>query len=171
MSVHRHRREAPTRLRVAIITVSDTRTKQTDTSGELLACLLEEAGHEPVDHRIVRDEIPLIQKAIHALMENAPPHAIILTGGTGISPRDITPEAVRPLLDKEIPGYGELFRMLSHQEIGAAAMLSRAIAGTINQTIVIATPGSRGAVELAMKKLILPELGHLVREAEKRAEG
>lgn len=168
MSVHAHKKAAPSVVKVYVVTVSDTRTVEDDTSGQKLRALLEAGGQQVVGHEIVKDEYGQIQALLRREASNEQTEAIILTGGTGITPRDVTYEAVKTLLDKEIPGYGELFRMLSYQEIGPAAMLSRAIAGVMSGKLVIATPGSTAAVTLAMEKLILPELGHLLREARRR---
>jgi molybdenum cofactor biosynthesis protein B len=151
-----------------VITVSDTRDEQTDKSGRLMKELLAEAGHQTILYQIVKDEPTEITEAIHAGCAHPEVQVILLNGGTGISPRDTTYEAVKALLEKELPGFGELFRMVSYTEdIGSAAMLSRAIAGTYRGRAVFSTPGSTGAVRLAMTKLILPELGHVVRELRK----
>jgi molybdenum cofactor biosynthesis protein B len=164
-----HKAQAPTSVRCAILTVSDTRTEATDTGGKAISTLLIEAGHEVVAKRILRDEPMLVQQLILALIadEEARVQAIITTGGTGITSRDSTYEAVIALFEKQLDGFGELFRMLSYQEIGAAAMLSRACAGVLRKRIIVSLPGSEHAVRLAMSKLILPELGHLVREVSR----
>lgn len=167
-SVHQHKQEAPKRVTCMVITVSDTRTEETDKSGELMKQLLEEAGHRTALYRLVPDEPEEIKKAIHEGLAHKSVEVILLNGGTGISPRDTTYETVASLLEKEMPGFGELFRYLSYvEDIGSAAMLSRAVAGTIQGKAIFSTPGSRGAVKLAMTKLILPELGHVVRELNK----
>ncbi len=147
---------------VLVITVSDTRTKETDTSGALIRELLAAAGHSVSGYEIVPDE----QAAIKCLLESPPPgtDAVIINGGTGISKRDGTYEAVSSLIEKELKGFGELFRVLSYEEIGPAAMMSRAIAGVVRGRPVFSIPGSRGAVALAMDKLIVPELSHCVWE-------
>jgi molybdenum cofactor biosynthesis protein B len=168
-SVQGHRHGARQRLAAVVITVSDTRTIGDDTGGALLAELLEAAGHKVVERCIVRDEVDAIRAAIDAAVMRDDVHAVLLTGGTGIAVRDVTPEALEPILDRVIPGFGELFRMLSYQEIGSAALLSRAIAGTARGRVVAALPGSRAAIRLAVEKLLLPELPHLVAEATKRA--
>ncbi|WP_373049207.1 molybdenum cofactor biosynthesis protein B [Vulgatibacter sp.] len=162
-----HRASAPRRVQVGVITASDTRTDENDTSGRYLAETLQDRGH-PVLHRaIVRDEPALVQEAI-AAARAAGAEAVIVTGGTGISRRDSTFEAIDGLLAKRIPGFGELFRLLSFQEIGSAAMLSRATAGVTAEGLVLfAVPGSTGACRTALERLILPELGHLVREVTK----
>jgi molybdenum cofactor biosynthesis protein B len=147
--------------------VSDSRTLETDTGGALVAELLAAHGHCVVSREIVRDESSAIQVALRAALRREGVDAVVLTGGTGIAPRDVTPESVEPLLERSIPGFGELFRMLSFQEIGSAALLSRALAGLACGRVVFVLPGSRGAVRLAMERLILPELGHLLAEARK----
>jgi molybdenum cofactor biosynthesis protein B len=161
MSVREHREKGLAAVRCAVLTVSDTRTVETDHSGRRIQELLRQAGHEVVAYQIVKDEPTLLQDRLLLLMTNPEVDAILLTGGTGIAPRDTTFETVRSLLHKEIEGFGELFRMLSYQEIGSAAMLSRAVAGIASGRIVISMPGSTAAVELAMTRLVLPELGHM----------
>lgn len=167
-SVHRHHESAPRNLAAAVITVSDTRTLETDTGGALLARLLEEAGHRVVLRSLVPDDTRAIRASASEALAHPEVQAILLTGGTGVAHRDVTPEALAPLLDRELPGFGELFRMLSFEEIGPAAMLSRAMAGVAGGKVVFALPGSRGALRTAMTRLILPELGHLVGESGKR---
>jgi molybdenum cofactor biosynthesis protein B len=153
----------------AVVTVSDTRTLETDSGGALAAELLERAGHPVVSRTLVRDEPQAIAAALRELLARGAVRAVVLTGGTGIAPRDRTPEAVEPLLERVIPGFGELFRALSYQEIGSAALLSRALAGLAAGRVVFVLPGSRGAVRLALEKLVLPELAHLAGEAVKGA--
>jgi molybdopterin adenylyltransferase len=167
-SVLAHREAAPKVVCACIITVSDSRTPETDTGGALVAELLLARGHSVASREIVRDEPAAIQAALRAALGQEGVGAIILTGGTGIAPRDVTPESVEPVLERIIPGFGELFRMLSFEEIGSAALLSRALAGLSCGRVVFVLPGSRGAVRLAMERLILPELGHLTAEAGKR---
>jgi molybdenum cofactor biosynthesis protein B len=162
-----HRRAAPALVPTAILTVSDTRTLETDTGGALAAELLGAAGHPIVSREIVRDEPDAIRAATLAALAAPDVRALVVTGGTGVAPRDVTPDALEPLLERTIPGFGELFRMLSWQEIGSAALLSRALAGLRDGRVVFVVPGSRGAVRLALEKLILPELGHLAGEAVK----
>lgn len=167
-----HKREAPSRVSCFILTVSDTRTAETDRSGALIRQLLEEHGHAVAGHRIVQDDRLAIADRLREAAADPAVEAVLLNGGTGIAARDVTIEAVRGLLDKEMPGFGELFRYLSFAEdIGSAAMLSRAVAGTIGRKAVFAMPGSAGAVRLAMTRLILPELGHVMREIYKDATG
>ncbi len=160
-----HRRQAPASIRCFVLTVSDTRTEATDTGGATIAALLAAAGHQVTGRAIVRDEAALVKGAIEQQLANGGVDAVITTGGTGITSRDTTFEAVSAMLEKTLDGFGELFRALSYQEIGAAAMLSRATAGLVAGRIVIALPGSEAAVRLAMEKLVVPELGHLVQQA------
>ncbi|GAA4704501.1 MogA/MoaB family molybdenum cofactor biosynthesis protein [Brevibacillus fulvus] len=168
MSTAEHKKAAPQSVVCMVITVSDTRDETTDKSGQLMMQLLEQAGHQTALYQIVKDEPAEITSAIEAGRRHPAVQVILLNGGTGISPRDTTYEAVQALLEKEMPGFGELFRMLSYQDdIGSAAMLSRAIAGTYRGKAIFSTPGSTGAVRLAMEKLIIPELGHVVRELHK----
>jgi molybdopterin adenylyltransferase len=149
-------------VRCFVITISDSRTIATDTSGAAIVDMLAQAGHVVVDRRLVRDEPALVREAVRSAEGCA--DVVITTGGTGITARDSTYEAIASLLDKRLDGFGELFRMLSYEEIGAAAMMSRAIAGTIGHIAVFALPGSENAVRLALAKLVLPEVAHVVRE-------
>jgi len=168
MSVNEHKKEALCVIRCKVVTVSDTRTEETDKSGQLMMQLLQEAGHEIVDYEIVKDEKEHIRAAVLRGCEQAEIDVVLTNGGTGIAKRDVTIETVKEIIEKEIVGFGELFRMISYTEdIGSAAMLSRAIAGVANSTAIFSTPGSTGAVRLAMTKLILPELRHVVREIRK----
>ena len=170
-STQHHRDTSPTQLRCAVVTVSDTRTLENDTGGAAVVEHLERAGHQVVHREIIRDDPALMRPLLESLAQRDDLQAILLTGGTGLSSRDQTCETVSTLLTKPLPGYGELFRMLSFAEIGPAAMLSRAIGGLIGRTVVLTMPGSPAGVRLAMEKLIVPELGHLVREREgERAE-
>lgn len=168
MSNQAHKKEAPKKVNCKVITVSDTRGQDSDKSGRLMIDLLEAAGHKVVDYVIVKDEMNPIQHEIKTGCDREDIDVILTNGGTGIAKRDVTIESVQSLLEKEIVGFGELFRMLSYQEdIGSAAILSRAIAGVIKDKAVFSTPGSSGAVMLAMNKLILPEIGHVVSELKK----
>jgi molybdenum cofactor biosynthesis protein B len=152
-------------VRCFVLTVSDTRHENTDRGGPLIREILAAHGHQICGAQIVRDEKDEIAEAVRAAIEGIDdPDAVIVTGGTGIGERDVTPEALEPLLTKNLPGFGEVFRVLSYDEIGAATMLSRAFAGVIGRTLLFALPGSPNAVRLAMEKLVAPELGHLVRE-------
>jgi len=168
-SVEQHRSEAPSTVRCMVVTVSDTRTPDTDKSGALMKELLSEAGYEIVRYEIVKDEYEQIREMIAAASADPAVEAILFNGGTGIAPRDTTYEAVRDSLDKEMPGFGEIFRYLSFAEdIGPAAILSRAVAGVAGKTAVFSTPGSSGAVKLAMTRIIVPELRHVMREIYKK---
>lgn len=162
-----HKSDAPPRIRLAVITVSDTRTFETDTGGALVVELLEAAGHEVVQRVILPDDPSQMRPHLESCRDRDDVDAVLMTGGTGITARDMTYETVSSLLTKPLPGYGELFRMLSYEEIGAATMLSRATGGLMERTVLLTMPGSRGAVSLAMRRVILPELAHLVREARR----
>ncbi|HDR7274654.1 MogA/MoaB family molybdenum cofactor biosynthesis protein [Bacillus paranthracis] len=169
MSVTEHKKQAPKEVRCKIITISDTRTEETDKSGQLLHTLLKEAGHIVTSYEIVKDDKESIQQAVLAGYHREDVDVVLTNGGTGITKRDVTIEAVSALLHKEIVGFGELFRMISYlEDIGSSAMLSRAIGGTIGRKVVFSMPGSSGAVRLAMNKLILPELGHITFELHRQ---
>ncbi len=148
---------------VAVVTVSDTRTPETDENGAYLRAQIEAAGHNVVDYRVIKDEADQVAGVLDSLA-NGPALIILFNGGTGIAPRDRTFDALSRKLEKTLPGFGELFRMLSYEQVGAAAMLSRATAGVYRNRVVISTPGSPGAVQLAWEKLIAPELAHLAWE-------
>jgi molybdenum cofactor biosynthesis protein B len=162
MSVQEHRKAAPAVVRAFVLTISDTRTEANDTSGDAIARMLQEAGHTVTGRQIVRDDPASVREVVRRQAVES--QAIITTGGTGITSRDSTFEAISSLIEKQLDGFGELFRTLSYAEIGSAAMMSRACAGTVGRTIVFSLPGSEHAVRLAMEKLILPEVGHIVRE-------
>jgi len=170
-SVEKHRDASPERVRVAVLTISDTRTPETDTGGNAIVELMREAGHEVSRREIVEDDAPRIEVVLQELLTDTSVDAVITTGGTGISARDTTYEVVSRLIDKKLDGFGELFRMLSYEEIGAAAMLSRAVAGSVTTAsgskFVACLPGSSNAVRLAMKKLLVPEIQHVVFELRK----
>ncbi len=159
-----HKAAAPRSIGCFVLTVSDSKTPETDTSGALIRELLAGAGHTVAGHAIVRDEPAQVAALIREGCGNPAVQAFILTGGTGVTSRDSTFEAVEALLDKRLTGFGELFRMLSYQEIGAAAMMSRAQAGVVQGRALFSLPGSPNACRLALEKLILPELGHVLRE-------
>jgi molybdenum cofactor biosynthesis protein B len=162
-----HKSQAPQSVQCFIVTVSDTRTEATDTSGRAIAELLAAAGHGVEGHTIVKDDAELVRDAIVRQLANPKVDAVITTGGTGITSRDSTYEAVGALLQKRLDGFGELFRMLSYQQVGSAAVMSRACAGLSSGRIVIALPGSEAAVRLAMERLVIPELAHMVQQARK----
>lgn len=168
MSAEQHREYAPATLGFALLTVSDTRTASDDTGGALLRQLAEAAGHRVVAARRVRDDAELLREAALSLLGVAGVDLLVTTGGTGFSPRDVTVAAMAPLFDRPIEGFGELFRMLSFAEVGAAAMLSRASAGVRGEQAVFLLPGSPKAVRLAMERLILPEAGHLLGQVRRR---
>jgi len=167
VSVQEHKAAGPQRVRVFVLTVSDTRTEETDTAGRAIADLLAAAGHIVTGKAIEKDEPARVAELVRQQAVIADVDAIITTGGTGLTSRDSTYEAIDALLTKRLPGFGELFRMLSYQDIGSAAMMSRACAGTIGRIVVISLPGSEKAVRLAMDKLVIPELAHLVQQASK----
>jgi molybdenum cofactor biosynthesis protein B len=171
VSVHRHRESAPEHVRLAVLTISDTRTPENDTGGDTIEELMRGAGHEIVERRIVRDDAARIRTALVNLLARPDVDAIITTGGTGISARDTTYEVVDRMLEKKLDGFGEIFRVLSYEEIGAAAILSRAVAGAVGTKLVACLPGSRNAVRLAVEKLLAPEISHVVFELRKHQEG
>ena len=166
-----HRRGAPLRLGFGVVTVSDSRTEADDGGGAAVRRLAEGAGHRVVAGVIVGDEVEAVRGAVGGMLGEAGVDVVVLTGGTGVSPRDVTPEAVGPLVERRLEGFGELFRQLSFAEIGAAAMLSRAGAGVAAGRAVFWLPGSPAAVELAMRELILPEAGHLIAQARRGGGG
>jgi molybdenum cofactor biosynthesis protein B len=155
-------------LSLVVLTVSDTRTIIDDASGALIVEIAEAAGHRIVERQIVPDEPDQMLPLLRAYSERSDIHAVLVTGGTGISARDQTYETVSSLLTKPLPGFGELFRMLSYAEIGPACLLSRAVGGLMNQLVILVMPGSTAAVQLAMSKIIVPELPHIVREARRQ---
>ncbi|MGK7935828.1 MAG: molybdenum cofactor biosynthesis protein B [Xenococcaceae cyanobacterium] len=154
-------------VRCAVITVSDTRTKETDKSGQLLQEILSSAGHSVTAYMIIKDEKLAVVAQMESLSQREDIDSVIFNGGTGIAPRDTTYDAIENLLEKTLPGFGELFRWLSYQEIGSRAIASRAVAGTYQGKLVFSLPGSTNAVKLAVEKLILPELVHLVLQLRK----
>ena len=164
VSVEEHNSHAPTSVGCFVLTVSDTRTEATDTGGQAIRDLVESAGHVVTGHAIVRDDPEHVIDAVARQLSDVRTQVIVTTGGTGITSRDGTFEAIDGLLEKRLTGFGELFRMLSFEDIGAAAMMSRATAGTAQGKAIFVLPGSPAAVRLAMTKLILPELGHVVQQ-------
>jgi len=167
VSANEHKAAAPSRVRVFVLTVSDTRTEDTDTAGRAIVERLQAGGHHVAGKAIEPDEPARVAELVRQQAAVADVDVIITTGGTGLTSRDSTFEAIDALLTKRLPGFGELFRMLSYQDIGAAAMMSRACAGTIGRVVVISLPGSEKAVRLAMERLVIPELAHLVQQATK----
>ncbi|MFW5928724.1 MAG: MogA/MoaB family molybdenum cofactor biosynthesis protein [Thermoplasmatota archaeon] len=163
MGHEEHKHNAPETVKCVVITVSDTRDVDKDTSGKLIKEKLSEMNHDIIGYEIVKDDKEEILQAL----EKYDAQVFIFNGGTGISKRDVTPDCMKDVLDKELPGFGELFRSLSYEEIGPAAMLSRAVAGIYDEKIIFSIPGSTGAVKTAMEELILPELGHVVYEVNK----
>lgn len=168
LGIEEHKKHAHGTVNCAIITISTTRTKENDESGKVISDLLKKSRHTVVHYSLVKDDITKIKEEINIIMKNQEIQAMILNGGTGISKGDVTIEAVKPYLEKELMGFGELFRYLSYKEIGSPTILSRAVAGVVGKgKIIFCLPGSTNACKLAMEKLILPELGHMVYEVEK----
>lgn len=167
-SAERHRREASgQRAKCAVLTISDSRTEASDSAGPLIVRRLEKKGHTVLARGLVPDDPDRIGRALGAFLEDHQPDLIVTTGGTGISSRDTTVEVVERLLDKRIEGFGELFRMISWSQVGSAAMLSRAVAGLAGETVIFTLPGSPQAVQIALDRLILPELSHLLWERKR----
>ncbi|MEE9152029.1 MAG: molybdenum cofactor biosynthesis protein B [Thermoplasmata archaeon] len=167
MGIEEHKKHAHTTVNCAVITVSTSRTIDSDESGKSITNLLKNEGHHMVHHTLVKDDISEIRAALEDFLKNQNIQAIILNGGTGISKKDVTIEAIKPFLEKELTGFGELFRYLSYKEIGSPAILSRAMACVGKGKLIFCLPGSTNACKLAMEKLILPELGHMVYEFER----
>lgn len=166
-AVHEHKSQAPTSIPCLVITCSDTRTPETDGSGQLLMRMLKDAGHTVVAYYIIKDEPGQILFRINQGIANGVAQAIIVNGGTGISSRDSTFEAIDRMLEKRLDGFGEIFRYLTYQEIGSAAIMTRAIAGVVKGRVIFSIPGSEHAVKLAMETLILPELPHVIQQLSK----
>jgi molybdenum cofactor biosynthesis protein B len=160
-----HKEKSPRSVTCAILTISDSRTEQDDESGKLLKERLSQNGHKVLAYAILKNDADAIRRKIEELLKSADIQVIITSGGTGISHRDVTIETISPVLEKKVDGFGELFRFLTYQEIGTGSMMSRAMAGVAKGKVVICLPGSLNAVELAMDKMIFPEIGHMVREA------
>jgi molybdenum cofactor biosynthesis protein B len=165
MSHLEHKKEALKNLKCAVITISDTRTKETDDSGRIIQELLKNDGHEISMYEIVLDEVPQIRNIARLALGSS--DVVVCNGGTGISPRDVTIETLTPMMDRTMEGFGELFRALSYEEIGSPAMLSRAVAGVVENKLLFCLPGSPNAVKLAMEKLIIPEMGHMLSQVRK----
>ena len=166
MTVEEHKAKSVKNVKCFVVTVSDTRNVSTDHSGQLIKELLATEGHEVLGYRIVKDDPTEVEDLLRQVLSRDDLEAVLLTGGTGISPRDGTYEVVSRLLDKQISGFGEIFRFLSYQDIGSSAVMSRAQAGVAAGKVVVSLPGSRGAVDLGMRRLVLPELGHMVSQVQ-----
>jgi molybdenum cofactor biosynthesis protein B len=166
MSVAEHKQKGKKSIRCFVITVSDTRGESTDTSGQTIRAMLDGEGHQTTGYRIVKDEPVQIRALLDEALASAEVDAVLINGGTGIAPRDGTYEVVAALLEKKLDGFGEIFRYLSYLDIGSAALMSRAAAGAARGKILISLPGSKGAVTLAMEKLILPEIRHMVSQLQ-----
>jgi len=167
MGYREHKKHAVKNVNCAVLTVSSTRTKETDESGKFILSELEKNNHNVIFYEVIRDDKKMIRDTIMKLVYNENIQAIISNGGTGIGKKDFTTDTVEELLDKRLEGFGEIFRYLSYKEIGSASIMSRAVAGVIKNTIIISLPGSIGAVKLAMKKIVIPELGHMVWEVNR----
>ena len=165
MGYHEHKEKSPRNVSCAIFTISDTRMEETDESGRLLRERLIQNGHSVIQYSILKNDANDIRQKIQDLLRQDAVQVIITSGGTGLSRRDITVETVLPMLEKKLDGFGELFRFLTFQELGTASIMSRAMAGAVRGKVIICIPGSLGAVRLAIDKIILPEIGHMVREA------
>jgi molybdenum cofactor biosynthesis protein B len=168
MSVHEHKERAKRTIRCFVVTVSDTRDENTDTSGQAIKKYLSDENHQTAGYRIVKDEAAQIEAVLDEALGSDDVEAVIVNGGTGIAPRDGTYEVVSRFLEKKLDGFGEIFRYLSYLDIGSAAVMSRAAAGTARGKILISLPGSKGAVTLAMEKIILPEIRHMVSQLQGR---
>ena len=165
MGYQEHKHKAPKSVSCAVLTISDTRTEQDDESGRLIRQKLSETGHRVILHCILKNEADSIKKKIYELLKEEELQVIIAVGGTGVSRRDITVDTVYPILEKKLDGFGELFRFLTYSEIGTGSIMSQAIAGVARGKVILCLPGSPEAGKLAMDKIILPEIGHLVMEA------
>ncbi len=167
MGHREHKRESPENVSCAVISISDSRTLTEDESGSLIVSTLKDNGYRITAHEILKNDAQSIVASLNKLLSDIDTEVIITTGGTGVSRRDITVETILPLLDKQLSGFGELFRWLSYYEIGSSSIMSRALGGVSNGKVIICLPGSVAAVRLALDKIIIPEIGHLVREASR----
>ena len=165
MSYNEHKEKSPNSVTCSVLIISDSRTEENDESGRFLKDRLEKNGHRVLSYALLTNDVAAIKKQVKTLLQQAELQVIITSGGTGASHRDVSVETITPLLEKKLDGFGELFRFLTYQEIGTTSVMSRAMAGVANGKIIISLPGSLGAVTLAMEKIILPEVGHMVREA------
>ncbi len=168
MSTREHKKDAPRQVKIGIVSISTTRTLKNDESGNWIRQQVVKEGHEVVFHQVIPDDIEAIAQAIQKVIQNPAPHALLLTGGTGISSKDVTIEAVRPMFAKELSAFGTLFTQLSYEQIGSAAILSRATAGVVGNTVLFCMPGSFNACQLACRTLIFPELRHLAKHLQER---
>jgi molybdenum cofactor biosynthesis protein B len=163
MATAEHKKETPKKVTIAILTLSTTRTIKEDESGQWIKAMASGIGHDVVYHRVIPDDAATISMTVREITENLEPQILLMTGGTGITPQDVTIETVSPMFAKSLSAFGPLFAQLSMQEVGSAAILSRATAGLIGSTVVFCMPGSLSACKLACNRLIFPELGHLVK--------
>jgi len=159
-----HKKDTPASARVAVVTLSDTRTLENDVSGSTIKDLLTASGHRVMMHTVIADEADAIRGALHALVADPDLQLVVFNGGTGLAPRDVTVETVREMFDKELTAFGTMFAMLSWEQVGSACLLSRATAGVVKGRLVYCLPGSPKACKLAMEKLILPEIGHMLKQ-------
>jgi len=160
-SAAEHKSRAKTNVGVAVVTLSTSRNLDSDTSGDTIQDLLHDQGHTVVARKVIPDDKKVLKTTLRGFLKNSEVQAIITTGGTGLAPTDVTIEAVRPMLTKELPGFNSLFMLLGYKQVKSAAMLSRALSGTIGNRIIFCLPGSPRACRLAVEQLILPELGHI----------
>lgn len=167
MGYHDHKHTAPKKVNCAVVIISGSRTEQNDESGKLIMQTLKEGGHQVTSYDILRNDADAIRRKLDELLDDDSLQVIITSGGTGASRMDLTIETISPVLDKKLDGFGELFRFLTYQEIGTGSILSRAMAGVVRGKVIICLPGSTAAVKLAVEQIILPEIGHLVREASR----
>jgi len=167
MTYQEHKHQSPKNINCSVMIVSDSRTEQNDESGKHIMQVLKKQGHEVMSYVLLKNDADAINKRLNELMDEEKLQVVIISGGTGISHRDVTVETVSPLFEKEIDGFGELFRYLTYQQIHTGSIMSRATAGVARSKVIICLPGSLGAVSLAMEKIILPEIGHIVREAQR----
>jgi len=165
MSYHEHKEVSPQSVNCAVLTVSDSRTEEDDESGRILRQKLEQNGHRVISQSILKNDVKALENRLEGLLALKELQVIITSGGTGAGSRDITVETVSPMLEKRLDGFGELFRFLTYQELGTASIMSRAVGGIVRRKVILCLPGSPGAANLAMDKIILPEISHLVREA------
>lgn len=167
MTYQEHKHQAPKSVSCSVIVVSDSRTEQNDESGKHIMQVLRKNGHGILSYSLLKNDADSIRKRINGLLDEEKLQVIIISGGTGISHRDVTVETISPFFEKKIDGFGELFRFLTYQQIHTGSIMSRAMAGVTGGKVIICLPGSLGAVSLAMEKIILPEIGHMVREAQR----